>query len=201
MWLFGNLFRKRKTAKVEAGLAVSDLLDDIIRREGGYVNNPLDRGGPTNFGITKQTLRECRGKPVSIGDVRRLTVEEAKDIYRSRYYVETGISTLPSLIQPAVLDFAVHSGQSRAIRVLQAVCNAMCSFAEPLSIDGKIGPRTRLAVRTTLDRNGEAAVIDNYCERRLAFLDKIIQKDPSQAVFRRGWEKRVRGLMSGETRK
>ena len=44
---------------------VDDLISDIIRREGGYVNHPDDRGGPTNYGITQATLSEWRRQPVT----------------------------------------------------------------------------------------------------------------------------------------
>ena len=47
--------------------AIEQILDDILRREGGYVNHPADRGGPTNFGITAQTLGNWRqlGRPTT----------------------------------------------------------------------------------------------------------------------------------------
>jgi lysozyme family protein len=60
------------------------ILAAILRREGGFVNHPADRGGPTHYGITQATLQAWRGRAVSEEDVRALSVEEAKAIYRAR---------------------------------------------------------------------------------------------------------------------
>ena len=51
---------------------VADLIDDILRREGGYVNHPADKGGPTNFGITQDTLSRYIGRQALISDVKNL---------------------------------------------------------------------------------------------------------------------------------
>ena len=63
---------------------IEQILDDILRREGGYVNHPADRGGPTNFGITAQTLGSWRklGRPATAAEVQALTEPEARAIYR-----------------------------------------------------------------------------------------------------------------------
>src|SRR5690606_13690489 len=67
--------------------AIDTILDEIIRREGGYVNHPADRGGPTNFGITAQTLGSWRklGRPATAAEVQALKEPEARAIYRQQY--------------------------------------------------------------------------------------------------------------------
>ena len=62
-----------------------DIIGEIIKREGGFVDHPSDRGGPTKFGITLRTLRAWRGQPVTREDVRTLTKAEARQIYAERY--------------------------------------------------------------------------------------------------------------------
>jgi lysozyme family protein len=66
-------------------VADSDILDSILAREGGFVNDPQDLGGATNMGITARTLAAYRGRPVTTEDVRALTRDEAREIYRSNY--------------------------------------------------------------------------------------------------------------------
>jgi lysozyme family protein len=64
--------------------AIDTILDEIIRREGGYVNHPADRGGPTKYGITAQTLGRWRklDRPATATEVKALTETEARAIYR-----------------------------------------------------------------------------------------------------------------------
>ena len=88
--------------------SVEQMIDDVIRREGGYVHHPRDRGGPTNFGITQTTLARHLGRPASADDVRRLSRKIATDIYRRDYYEASGIERLPARIQAFVFDAAVR---------------------------------------------------------------------------------------------
>jgi len=71
---------------------IDAILDRIIRREGGYVNHPADRGGATNFGITAQTLGNWRklGRPATVAEVMALTETEARAIYRQQYIAGPG---------------------------------------------------------------------------------------------------------------
>jgi hypothetical protein len=73
--------------RITTGKTPDEMIDDILAREGGFVNHPADRGGPTNFGVTQATLASWRGREATIDDVRSLTIDEARDIYRTKYYV------------------------------------------------------------------------------------------------------------------
>jgi lysozyme family protein len=97
---------------------VSDdaILDAILRAEGGYVNDPLDKGRCTNRGITLQTLREWRGRDVTCEDVQALTEQETRDIYRARYLQP--FDGLDPTIKPQVVDIAVNAGVLRARQLL-----------------------------------------------------------------------------------
>ncbi len=102
---------------------IDTILDEIIRREGGYVNHPDDRGGPTKFGITAQTLGAWRklGRPATAAEVQALTETEAMAIYRQQYITGPGFDavTHPGLLH-LLVDTAVHSGPKRAVQWLQA---------------------------------------------------------------------------------
>lgn len=93
-----------------------EILDDILRREGGYVDHQDDRGGCTNRGITITTLRAWRGQPVTCDDVKELTEYEAREIYRKQYLAP--FDGLDAEVKPQVVDIAVNAGVARARQLL-----------------------------------------------------------------------------------
>ena len=117
--------------------SVEQMIDDVIRREGGYVDHPQDRGGPTKFGITQATLSRHLGRPASFEEVHRLERTVAAQIYRRDYYGLPQLDTLPDRIQPFMFDAAVNHGPGRAIRFVQQVCTD-AGFG-PLAVDGACG--------------------------------------------------------------
>ena len=168
--------------------SVERMIDDVIRREGGYVDHPRDRGGPTNFGITQSTLSRHIGRPASADDVRRLTRAVAADIYRRDYYEAPRIDGLPRRIQAFVFDAAVNHGPGRAIRFVQQVCTA--DGFGPLAVEGQCGPHTRRAAIEADRVMGEwflAALVE---ERRNFYL-ALVERDPGQQVFLNGWLNRL----------
>jgi lysozyme family protein len=96
-------------------LSVKEIIEEIIRKEGGYINHPNDRGGPTKFGVTQKTLSNYLGRPASIEDVKNMTVETASEIYERNYYKAPSIDTIPQKLQPIVTDASVLYGPKRAI--------------------------------------------------------------------------------------
>jgi len=167
---------------------IDDLIADVLRREGGFVNHPADRGGPTRFGITQATLSRHLGRPASLDDVQQLTRELAAEIYRREYHAGPRIDALPERIQAFVFDSAVNHGPGRAIRFVQQVCNA-AGFG-PLTVDGVCGPTTRRVVAEADQAMGDwllAALV----EERRNFFHAIVAGDPSQRVFLNGWLNRL----------
>lgn len=168
---------------------VDQLIEDVIRREGAYVNHPADKGGPTNWGITKATLENFYGFKVTEREVKDLTQAEAKLIYLNKYFYGPRIDKLPPPIQAQVLDIAVNSGPKKAVELLQKVVG--------VSQDGKIGPVTIAATAASLrdvydDPDGDTDAVNNaLAVERLKFYARIVKKNPSQAVFIEGWVNRA----------
>lgn len=137
------------------------ILDAIIGREGGYVDDPIDRGGPTKYGITQATLTTWRGRYCTPEDVRGLSEDEAREIYRRRY-LEPFKDADPD-VRAQLIDIAVTSGVSRA-KAIQALASAL---------HPKLSPNTAIAL-----------------ERIKAF-GRLVQVNPAQARFLAGWINRA----------
>ena len=172
---------------------VSQMIDDILRREGGYVDHAADRGGPTKYGITQKALTGWRERPVTADDVRAMTEEEARNIYRAFYFERPKLNRLPETIQAQMFDITVNSGPKQAVRLLQRALNAT-SFG-PLIEDGLLGSQTinaaRHAVRILGDELNNVLV-----EERRDFYHAIVAFNPSQKVFLKGWLKRAEEFRS-----
>ena len=110
----------------------------LLAHEGGFVNHPDDPGGATNLGVTKRTLQNYLGRHVSMDEMRNLTPEDVKPIYRLNYADAVCFDDLPAGLDWAMLDWAVNSGSGRAAKALQKIVGA--------KQDGAIGPKTLQAV-------------------------------------------------------
>ena len=127
--------------------SVESIAAEIVRREGGFVNDPDDPGGATNHGVTIHTMQRLGidltgdGK-VDVADVRALTPAQAAEIYVRHYFQEPKLNLLPAPLQPSVFDMQVNAG-ANAVRILQRLTAA---FGLPLKDDGVIGPVTARTV-------------------------------------------------------
>ena len=163
----------------------SEILDGIIEREGGFVDHASDKGGPTKYGITAATLSAHRGGTmVDATDVERLTIDEARTIYRERYLLRPGFDKVTDdRLRALLVDWGVHSGPVNAIRGLQRALN--------VAPDGVLGPITLLA----LPHLDQRAVFARVLARRMRFIADILQRDPTQRVFAAGWINRLSEFM------
>jgi lysozyme family protein len=163
-----------------------DLIDRILVREGGYVDHPADRGGPTNMGITMPTLMEHRHAPVTAEDVKALTKDEARDIYYKRYLEDTSIWKIPGPeIRAAMLDAAVNHGPSAAIKMLQEILG--------VTQDGNLGPITL----TAIPHLNEWKLVARLQAARAGTYARLIIHDPQQRVFAAGWLLRLEDVVDG----
>lgn len=168
--------------------SVEDIIDHMIDEwEGKFSLHPHDRGGTTNFGVTQTVYSEYLGRPASVEEVRLMPRAHAVRIYRSRYWDKPGIGRLPEALQAVVFDMAVNMGPKTAIRLLQQTLNGL---GRAVATDGVIGKITSgVAARAVADL-GAGAVVNAVCDRRAQYYRNIVARDPSQAVFERGWLRR-----------
>ena len=132
--------------------SVESIAAEIVRREGGYVNDPDDPGGATKHGVTIHTMRALgldlnRDGRVDTADVRALTPELAAEIYVKHYFHAPKINLLPTALQPSVFDMQVNAG-ANAVRILQRL---MAAFGLPIRDDGVIGPVTARTVARAME--------------------------------------------------
>ena len=124
--------------------SVRQIADEIVAHEGGFVNDPDDPGGATNFGVTIHTLRrlglDLTGDGVvGVGDVRALSHAQAVDIFITHYFQRPGIDQMPQALQPSLFDMYVNAG-GNAVKILQRLLRDM---GYDVGVDGVIGPQTR----------------------------------------------------------
>jgi len=102
----------------------------VIGHEGGYVNDPNDPGGETNFGISKRAYPHL--------DIKNLTLNEAQAIYHRDYWVKALCPSFPDPLRFQLFDTAVNSGPGMAVVLLQRALG--------VKDDGVAGPITMKAV-------------------------------------------------------
>ena len=163
--------------------AFEDALKLTLGFEGGVSNHKEDRGGLTNFGVTQNAydrFRRLTGQYLrSVVDISDL---EVMTIYRVEYWQASHCDDMPARIAMCVFDAAVNHGPGRAIRLLQEALN--------VPADGVFGPRTKDA----LERSDEADTIRRFLDARQDFYADIIERDPTQIKFAKGWTNRVIAL-------
>lgn len=132
-------------------------IDALIAREGGYVDHPADRGGPTNWGITEHVAR-ANGWT---GTMRELPRSEAARLYR-RLYWETprfdAVAKISATIAAELFDTGVNMGPTVATGFLQRALNALNRNARDcpdVPLDRTLGPVTLGALRAYLEARGK----------------------------------------------
>lgn len=149
-----------------------DVIGDIIRREGGFVHDPNDKGGRTQYGISE------RSNPEAWKD-GKVTEAEAREIYERKYLKGPGFDKVKDLqLRSQLVDFGVNSGPMIAIMKLQEILG--------VSVDGVIGPQTLGALELIHSEDVNTALAIS----RLKMIARIVQKNPSQLKFLVGWVSR-----------
>lgn len=150
---------------------------------------PGDRGGPTKWGITIGRLAQVKGvKCPAKGtaayaalrqELKDLAPERIEEIYRADYWDAVRGDELPAGLDYCVADFGLNSGPSRAVKYLQRL------LEQP-----QTGTLQDEAIQE-IARHPLDELITTYCDERARFLNQIVENNPSQAKFRKGWLSRV----------
>ncbi len=173
-------------------LEIEELIDDVIAREGDYVNHPADRGGPTRWGIT-QAVASRHGYH---GDMRHLPQSEAAAIYEQLYWLAPAfdqIATLAPLLAAELFDIGVNMGTGVAAGFLQRALNALNRNArdyQDIRVDRNVGAATLRALRAFLRVRGptaETILVKAVDALQGAHYVRLAEVRPSQEAFLYGW--------------
>lgn len=115
-------------------MTFDEAFEKILGHEGGYVDNPRDPGGETKFGISKRAYPNV--------DIKNLSVEGAKMIYKKDYWDALACDSMPVSARLFVFDCAVNCGKVAAIKILQR--------AVKVKDDGVLGPMTLKALTNSV---------------------------------------------------
>jgi lysozyme family protein len=157
----------------------------LLRLEGGYVNHPLDKGGPTKYGVILSVWKEYGHDKDGDGDIdaediKKLTEEDARYIAKKifwDYFLADHISN--ESVAEFIVDWGYNSGRKTVAKIVQRLIN--------VEVDGIVGIQTLRAINT-----GDQERLFNLLKiERKVFLNNIIRRKPDQIVFYDGWMNRV----------
>lgn len=151
--------------------------DLLITHEGGFSNRPLsdDPGGATMYGVTEAVARSNG----YMGEMKDLTLEFAKSVYRKSYWDKCRCDELPDNLRYAVFDAAVNSGPGQTIKWLQSTIG--------VKVDGAIGPMTIASVNAA----NPIVVEKQMLGKRLRFMTEL----KNWTANSRGWSRRIASLL------
>lgn len=171
---------------------VSQLIDDLIDREGGYVNHPADRGGATCWGITEAVARAHGYR----GAIRALPRDEAAAIYRRLYWLRPKFDEVAGrspALAAELFDTGANMGPAVAATFLQRALTALNRNGRDypdLVPDGRIGPATLAALDAFLavrGRQGETVLLRAIEALQGERYLRLAERRPANEAFLYGW--------------
>ena len=172
---------------------IEKLVDDLIEREGGYVNHPADRGGPTCWGVTEAIARAHGHR----GAMRDLPREEAAAIYQRLYWLRPRLDEVAgrtARVAAELFDTGANMGPAVATTILQRALTALNrngkDYAD-LTPDGRIGPTTLDALNRFLGvrgaKSGETVLLRALEALQGERYIRLAERRPANEAFLYGW--------------
>ena len=124
-----------------------EIIEVVLEHEGGYVDDPDDRGGATNWGVTQAVYENFVGYKCDKEEIKNMDEETAKEIYHEKFWKPSRADKLPAEVRETYFDMVVNHGQGGAVKILQQACNNKRKPENYIDLDGGIGPNTIRAAK------------------------------------------------------
>jgi lysozyme family protein len=154
------------------------LVPKILKCEGGYVNNPFDKGGATNMGVTLAAWQHLGHPTATEEDIKNLTHDDFKIVIRQYWNQWQGDRINNQSIAEILVDWVWGSG-IWGIKIPQQILGVVA--------DGQVGNKTIEALNSA----NQTELYKKIFEARKNFLNQIVEHDESQSIFLKGWLNRL----------
>lgn len=171
-----------------------EALKYTLANEAGFSNQPFDRGGATNYGITQQSYSQYAGQGTTIEQLKNISLEDVSAFYYRFFWTPiSGEQIISSAISTAIFDMSVNFGIHRASEFAQTVLAQLEPSNDPvIQVDGYIGPATL----KLLNQAHEKDFINNFYLLVERHYRQICGNDLTQTKFLAGWLKRAQRLLT-----
>lgn len=162
---------------------ISILAPIIAQWEGHYVNNPNDKGGPTNMGITLGTWQTVgydknHDGHIDIEDIKILSSEDFQYVLRKYWDSWKADNIVYQSVANILVDWVWGSGVW-GIKIPQRILK--------VDDDGKVGNKTL----TALNNYDQKILFTLIKEARIKFVEDLCNNHPDQNIFKKGWINRI----------
>lgn len=163
----------------------------VIKHEGGFTSDERDPGnalpdgrrGSTNLGCTQAVWEQYVGHKVTLDDMKRLTKEDVKPLYKKNYWDAVKGDLLCAGLDYAAFDFAINAGPLRARKMIQKSLG--------VTMDGIFGPMTLKAIK---ESNG-ADLIEKFSKEKEDYYRSL----DDFSIYGKGWLRRIADVKHSAT--
>lgn len=168
------------------------LAGKLLHLEGGFVDHPKDRGGPTKYGVILSTWKEYgydkdRDGDIDVEDLKVITHEDAKMIAKKIFWdYFRADETKNQSVAELIVDWGYNSGRVTVARRIQRLLG--------VKVDGVFGPITMGAINGA----NQSKLFEAIKADRKKFIEFLVKADPEQKVFYKGWMNRINSFFFQE---
>lgn len=171
------------------------MIEKLLQHEGGYANNPFDKGGETYRGISRNNHSYWTGWFVLDNEMNKNSNKlkerldlEVKTFYYEKYYLAFRLNEIHNFdVRGLIFDFCVNSGQRNTFRTVQRLLNE--KYNAGLIVDGFNGYNTMQAINRV---SNQSQLNNEIVDARISFYHNIVRNDSSQSIFLNGWLRRAK---------